>query len=71
MNSDETYSFFAVFTDPLPFWCVQVFRRLLEEKGHKLIVPKGSFSIMMGINRREGRVYANADFRKRGAVDGE
>lgn len=49
----------------------QVYRRLLEKKGHKVVVPKGRFSIMMGIGRREGRVYANADFRKGGSVDGD
>ncbi|CAN7984755.1 unnamed protein product, partial [Ixodes hexagonus] len=49
----------------------QVYRHQLAEKGHKVNVPKGRFSIIMGINRRSGRVYANSDFRKGGTVDGQ
>ncbi|XP_077508976.1 scoloptoxin SSD14-like isoform X3 [Amblyomma americanum] len=42
----------------------------LEKLGHKVTYPKGRFSIMMGIHRRGGRLYANSDFRKGGTVDG-
>ncbi|CAN7984756.1 unnamed protein product, partial [Ixodes hexagonus] len=49
----------------------KVYKEQLEKKGHKVVVPEGRFSIIMGIGRRERRIYANADYRKRGTVDGE
>ncbi|CAN7984758.1 unnamed protein product, partial [Ixodes hexagonus] len=49
----------------------KAYREQLEKKGHKVFVPGGTFSNIMGISQREGRIYANADYRKRGTVDGE
>ncbi|KAM7312357.1 scoloptoxin SSD14 [Ixodes scapularis] len=49
----------------------KVYRRQLEERGHQTFVPKGRFSIIMAITRRNGRVFANSDFRKGGTVDGQ
>ncbi|XP_065280283.1 scoloptoxin SSD14-like isoform X3 [Dermacentor albipictus] len=42
----------------------------LRKLGHKVTYPKGRFSIMMGVNKHNGRLYANSDFRKGGTVDG-
>ncbi|XP_037560666.1 scoloptoxin SSD14 isoform X3 [Dermacentor silvarum] len=42
----------------------------LQKLGHKVTYPKGRFSIMMGVSKHNGRLYANSDFRKGGTVDG-
>lgn len=42
----------------------------LRKLGHKVTYPKGRFSIMMGVSKHSGRLYANSDFRKGGTVDG-
>ncbi|KAL1467073.1 hypothetical protein MTO96_005931 [Rhipicephalus appendiculatus] len=42
----------------------------LRKLGHKVTYPKGRFSIMMGVNKQNGRLFANSDFRKGGTVDG-
>ena len=43
----------------------------LEERGHKTELIDKFQSVVVGIEKGEdGRIYANADFRKAGAVDG-
>lgn len=49
----------------------KIYRKELAQKGHEIFVPKGRFSIIMGINRQNGRIFANSDFRKGGTVDGQ
>ena len=43
----------------------------LKERGHKIVKMDRFGSVVNGIERGDdGRVYANADFRKAGGVDG-
>jgi len=43
----------------------------LRLRGHQLVEQDGFGSVVVGVERREdGRIYANTDFRKAGAVDG-
>nr|XP_050031589.1 scoloptoxin SSD20-like [Dermacentor andersoni] len=50
------------------------FSKICESKlrnfGHNVTRPKGRFNVIMGVNKKEGRLYANADYRKGGDVDG-
>lgn len=43
----------------------------LEGRGHVVTFADGKRSIINGISRKGNRLYANADFRKGGSVDGE
>uniref|UniRef100_G3MPR7 Gamma-glutamyltransferase n=1 Tax=Amblyomma maculatum TaxID=34609 RepID=G3MPR7_AMBMU len=43
----------------------------LERRGHKVNYHHGRFSVIMGVRESGGRLYANADFRKGGSVDGQ
>ncbi|XP_077534514.1 scoloptoxin SSD14-like [Haemaphysalis longicornis] len=43
----------------------------LEERGHNVTNVTGRFSVIMAVLKKGGRLYANADFRKNGTVDGE
>ena len=43
----------------------------LSARGHKLARQDSFSSVVVGVQRAEdGRIYANTDFRKAGAVDG-
>jgi len=42
----------------------------LESRGHKTELVDKFGSVVVGIANQEGRLYANADFRKAGGVDG-
>lgn len=42
----------------------------LMKKGHNITIVKTRFSVIMGVRREGGRLYANADYRKGGDVDG-
>ncbi|XP_055845780.1 glutathione hydrolase 1 proenzyme-like isoform X2 [Episyrphus balteatus] len=44
--------------------------KLLEAKGHKTVRFLGRGSTMCGIAQNRTAIYANADFRKRGGIDG-
>ncbi|XP_054932170.1 scoloptoxin SSD14-like [Dermacentor andersoni] len=49
----------------------QVFVNYFKKKGHKIKLKKMLINSISGIHKRDGRLYANTDFRKGGAVDGE
>ena len=43
----------------------------LEKRGHTIVKQDGFGSVVVGVERgSDGRIYANTDFRKAGAVDG-
>lgn len=58
------------FKNILSAFLLQAYVEELRKLGHKVTYPKGRFSIMMGVNKHNGRLYANSDFRKGGTVDG-
>ena len=41
----------------------------MEDKGHETNMDYGT-SVCQGVARQNGKIYANNDFRKDGAVDG-
>lgn len=43
----------------------------LRKKGHNVTKITTRFSVIMGVRKEGGRLYANADYRKGGDVDGE
>uniref|UniRef100_A0A131Z1T5 Gamma-glutamyltranspeptidase / glutathione hydrolase / leukotriene-C4 hydrolase n=1 Tax=Rhipicephalus appendiculatus TaxID=34631 RepID=A0A131Z1T5_RHIAP len=45
----------------------------LKDRGHNVTVVQryNRFNVIMGVHKKCGRLYANADFRKGGAVDGD
>ncbi|XP_077535851.1 scoloptoxin SSD14-like [Haemaphysalis longicornis] len=43
----------------------------LKKKGHNVTTVWSRFSVIMGVRREGGRLYANADYRKGGDVDGD
>lgn len=49
----------------------KVYVSQLKEKGHKIKVRDIMPNVMTGIHRRDGRLYANTDFRKDSTVDGD
>ena len=66
------YSLYLNLSDVIPFSSnLQSILRGLEERGHKLELQDSFSSVIVGVHRSEdGRIYANSDFRKAGAVDG-
>ncbi|XP_077534248.1 scoloptoxin SSD14-like [Haemaphysalis longicornis] len=43
----------------------------LERMGHKVTNETARLSVIMGVRKADGRLYANSDYRKGGDVDGE
>ncbi|XP_054932461.1 scoloptoxin SSD14-like [Dermacentor andersoni] len=43
----------------------------LKKKGHKIKFKKTMLNVFSGIHKRDGRLYANTDFRKGSTVDGD
>ncbi|XP_049520781.1 glutathione hydrolase 1 proenzyme-like [Dermacentor silvarum] len=46
-------------------------RQALRKFGHNVTERKGRFNVILGLCGRDGRIFANSDYRKGGAVDGE
>ncbi|XP_049517479.1 scoloptoxin SSD20-like [Dermacentor silvarum] len=49
----------------------EVYANQLQKKGHKIKVKKIMHNVVNGIHRRDGRLYANTDYRKDSTVDGD
>nr|XP_054932462.1 scoloptoxin SSD14-like [Dermacentor andersoni] len=49
----------------------QRYVRDLKKKGHKIKLKESMLNVINGIHKRDGRLYANTDFRKGSTVDGE
>ncbi|KAM7312492.1 scoloptoxin SSD14 [Ixodes scapularis] len=45
--------------------------KYLEQTGHKVVVSSGPLSFLGGIERWNGRIFANYDFRRGGSSDGD
>lgn len=48
----------------------QICENSLRKFGHNVTRPNGRFNVIMGVHKKDGRLYANADYRKGGDIDG-